>query len=134
MALLRLTPDGFPDDTFGDGSGARVYEVGFFQTSRLEVTPAADAAYRRIETEYNFVRADGVLVEPHWDVIPWYFCLPLDIDGFWSRSVTIPHSLSPSQTGMAPISRYFISNAASAALASREMTSTVEVIISLSSI
>jgi len=45
IALLRLTPDGFPDETFGDGSGARVYEVGFFQTSRLEVTPAADAVY-----------------------------------------------------------------------------------------
>lgn len=46
IGLLRLTPDGFPDDTFGDGTGARVFDVGsFFQTSALEVAPADGSVY-----------------------------------------------------------------------------------------
>jgi len=55
------------------------------------LSPAEHAAYRRYQCEYAFVRdSDGLVVEPHWAIVPNTWVLPLDYEGFRSRSRPVP--------------------------------------------
>jgi len=55
------------------------------------LSPAEHAAYRRYQCEYAFVRdRDGLVVEPHWSIAPNTWVLPLDYEGFWSRTRPLP--------------------------------------------
>src|SRR5436190_8364667 len=47
--------------------------------------PAEEAAYLRSECEYMLERGP-VRVELHWQILPRYFSVPLDVDGFWTRT------------------------------------------------
>jgi Uncharacterised nucleotidyltransferase len=52
-----------------------------------ELTPAQEAAYFRTQCEY-IVERDDVRVELHWEVVPFYFAWPFDLDGLWARAET----------------------------------------------
>lgn len=47
--------------------------------------PAEEAAYLRSECEYMLERGP-LRVELHWQILPRYFSVPLDMDGFWTRT------------------------------------------------
>jgi ubiquinone/menaquinone biosynthesis C-methylase UbiE len=59
--------------------------------SVLQLRPAAQAAYRKYQAEYMFVRDhDGVVVEPHWALVPRLLAVPFDHDGLWDRAGRSP--------------------------------------------
>ncbi len=51
------------------------------------LSAAEDAAYRRYQCEYAFVReSDRVVVEPHWAIAPKAMAVPLDYPDLWARA------------------------------------------------
>jgi len=57
----------------------------------LRLRPTVQAAYRKHQAEYMFVRDhDGVVVEPHWALVPRTLAVPIDHDGLWERAEPAP--------------------------------------------
>ncbi len=57
----------------------------------LGLRPAVQAAYRKYQAEYMFVRDhDGIVVEPHWALVPRTLAVPIDHDGLWERAEPAP--------------------------------------------
>jgi len=69
-------------------SGFREYTE--YQTGR-PLSAAEEAAHRRHQCEYAFIRAsDGVMVEPHWAIAPAAIPVTLDYPALWSRAQREP--------------------------------------------
>jgi hypothetical protein len=48
---------------------------------------AEDAAYRRYQCEYAFVRpGDGIVLEPHWALAPAMMAVEIDYPALWARA------------------------------------------------
>ena len=70
-------------------------DAGFRDATEIEigrpVSPAEDAAYRRFQCEYAFVRArDSLVVEPHWALARTTLAVDLDYPGLWARARRAP--------------------------------------------
>jgi Uncharacterised nucleotidyltransferase len=53
---------------------------------RLDLTGTRAAVAQRRGHEATFTRRDGaVTIELHWDVAPWFFTCPVDLEGMWAR-------------------------------------------------
>jgi hypothetical protein len=52
----------------------------------LELTSSQELAFLKIGCERTFANKEGqILIDLHWDFVPRYFSLRLDLEGFWKR-------------------------------------------------
>lgn len=55
-----------------------------------QLNPKWESAYLRAYDEFGMRGPEGhPLVELHWGVTPYYFCVPLDIEPYWERATTV---------------------------------------------
>lgn len=59
---------------------------GYRDVTRRRLNDAQSAAYRFFEAEYDFIRSDGIMFEPHWAITPREFVFPIEGAGLWERA------------------------------------------------